>query len=352
MAAVVNGSGPPLILTRLVDLGIRRWHNQLNPSIKKDSWTPVEDQLIIELQAKHGNAWAKIADQLDGRTDNAVKNRWHSSLLKSSTFRASRSKRQATKKRGTSTKRPRRDPLRPPRVKEATPIAVVESVSSPTAVDAILQETGRQLRYAAPLSPPLLLAMSEPQSPTASIKMEIYGEQQPTFHDLLAEHTFDMEGMIEEGKSEVSQSFEALEVPLDWSSYSPLARMLLTNECLDDDSCNSSSSSSSLEPFPFSHSSPSMDDDRFLLNSVWKGEVEDSMDAMVETEAPSLVDHHEPSSSLGVQGDCLSSSVTAPFAISDTHTLFSSGYSFPMPCHTGDVVGVALMTADYGEILL
>lgn len=349
MAAVVNGSGPSLVLTRLVDLGISRWHNQLNPLIKKDSWTPVEDQLIIELQAKHGNAWAKIADQLDGRTDNAVKNRWHSSLLKSSTFRTSRSKRQATKKRGASTKRPRRAPSRPPRVKEAIPIAVMESVSSPTAVDAILQETGKQLRHAAPLSPPPLLAMSEPQSPTASIKMEIYGEQQPSFHDLLAEHTFDMEGMIEEGKSEVSQSFEALEAPSDWSSYSPLAKMLLSNECLDDDSC---STSSSLEPFPFSHSPPSMDDDRFLLNSVWKGEVADSMDVLVETEAPSLVDHHEPSSSLGVQGDCLSSSMTAPFAISDMHALFSSGYSFPMPRHTGDVVGVALMTADYGEILL
>lgn len=47
----------------------------------------------MELQAKFGNAWAKIAHRLDGRTDNAVKNRWHSSLLKSNTRRSVRKKR-------------------------------------------------------------------------------------------------------------------------------------------------------------------------------------------------------------------------------------------------------------------
>lgn len=79
MPRAVGGRDP-----RLLGLGANppprpcSWFLNLDPSIKHGLWSPEEDQLLLDLQSKIGGRWSVIAREIEGRTENSVKSRFHS----------------------------------------------------------------------------------------------------------------------------------------------------------------------------------------------------------------------------------------------------------------------------------
>ncbi|KAL4567474.1 hypothetical protein LXL04_023058 [Taraxacum kok-saghyz] len=59
-----------------------RWTNYLRPDIKRGNFSREEEDTIIHLHEMLGNRWSVIATNLPGRTDNEIKNVWHTFLKK------------------------------------------------------------------------------------------------------------------------------------------------------------------------------------------------------------------------------------------------------------------------------
>lgn len=49
-----------------------RWHNHLNPTVKKSKWTLDEDIMICQAHRQLGNRWADISKLLPGRYDHPL----------------------------------------------------------------------------------------------------------------------------------------------------------------------------------------------------------------------------------------------------------------------------------------
>jgi hypothetical protein len=54
-----------------------RWRLYLDPRIKKSSWTPEEDLLLLNGQFEFGNSWKSISNYyLPNRSESAIRNRY------------------------------------------------------------------------------------------------------------------------------------------------------------------------------------------------------------------------------------------------------------------------------------
>ena len=62
-----------------------RWINSLNPHVKKGDWTPEEDYSLFFYYRKFGGKWSQIQFFFESRSENAIKNRFYSTLRRYST---------------------------------------------------------------------------------------------------------------------------------------------------------------------------------------------------------------------------------------------------------------------------
>ena len=51
----------------LIRFNIIRWHNHLDPLVRKSPWNETEEFVFIEAHKLHGNKWAEISKLIPGR---------------------------------------------------------------------------------------------------------------------------------------------------------------------------------------------------------------------------------------------------------------------------------------------
>ena len=71
----------PLLSAHSLSLRIHPRCNQIDPTIKREAWSEEEDMIIVRERTQSApTPWVAIAALLQGRPDNAIKNRWNSTL--------------------------------------------------------------------------------------------------------------------------------------------------------------------------------------------------------------------------------------------------------------------------------
>ena len=57
-----------------------RWHDHLNPELRRGPFDADEDRIIVANHETLGSRWTEYAKILPGRTANSIKNRWNTSM--------------------------------------------------------------------------------------------------------------------------------------------------------------------------------------------------------------------------------------------------------------------------------
>ena len=48
-------------------INLFRWHNHLDPMVRKSPWNDSEEYVFLQAHKFHGNKWAEIAKMIPGR---------------------------------------------------------------------------------------------------------------------------------------------------------------------------------------------------------------------------------------------------------------------------------------------